>query len=108
NRDSFGDGRQGCAGDRRVRVRTAERVEVTFRSPDGLESVLIEILRAVQHQTVLVTARCVIIAPHEETEANWAILIPGRCREVVLNVTLDHDLETAGKSPEQLEDRDVE
>ena len=56
-------------GDGRIGVRTAERVEMAFRSPHSFKAVAIEILRALDHQAILIPARRVIVAPHKEAEA---------------------------------------
>ena len=106
--DALGDGRERGAGDGWIRIRAAESVKMALRRPHGLEAVAIEILRPFQHQTVLVASRRVIVAPHEQAEAQREALELRRRRKMVLHVALDDDFEAARQSPEQLEHGDIE
>ena len=83
-------------------------MKVALGDPHGLKTVTIKILRSFQHQTVLVAARRIIVAPHEQAEAQREVLeLRVRCK-MVFHVALDDDFEAARQSPEQLEHGDIE
>ena len=71
--DAFRDCRERGTGHGGIGIRTAKRVEMAFGSPNGFKAVAIEILRAFQHEPILVAARRVVVAPHEEAETKGTL-----------------------------------
>src|SRR5947209_6343990 len=70
---------------------------MAFRSPHSFKAVAIEILRALDHQAILIPARRVIVAPHKEAEPQRLVWAAPPRSENVCQVARHRRFEPAGE-----------
>ena len=108
NGDVLCHGRNGSAGDGRIRVWAAKGMKMALRGPHSVEAVLIGKFGSVQKQLIFAGARGVVVSPVEKTELHCAGT-SGRGRlQRVFVILQDDDLEAVRQRPEQLQHGDVE
>ncbi len=109
--DALGDGGDGRARHRRVRVQPAEGVEMPLRRPHRRESARVGQARAVEQEPVPVGRPGALVAREvEQTDVNGACAPPAprHARHHLEGIAADDHGRAAGERPQQLQHGDVE